>query len=117
VKPDIVFFGETLPDIFMDNVNDDMGDCDLLIVMGTSLLVDPVASIPKWVGPKVPRLLINRELVGAFLGGGGIDSKKRDVFLQGDCDDGVRYFCKLLGDDWATNLDNIHTAASPTKGP
>lgn len=117
VKPDVVFFGDALPDIFMDNIHKDMDECDLLIVMGTSLLVDPVASIPKWVGPDTPRLLINRELVGAFLGGGGIQSKKRDVFAQGDCDDGVRRLCKLIGEDWATELEVLHEAASSTKRP
>lgn len=117
VKPDVVFFGEALPSIFMEKIDADMQDCDLLIVMGTSLLVDPVASIPKWVGPTVPRLLINRELVGAFLGGGGIQSRRRNVFAQGDCDDGVRKLCQLAGQDWAQKLEDIHTNISLSKRP
>ena len=117
VKPDIVFFGENLPNIFVDRIDQDMDECDLLIVMGTSLLVDPVASIPRCVGRNVPRLLINRELVGAFLGGGGIHSKKRDVFLQGDCDDGVRKLCRLVGDNWAKELEQLHQSTSTPKRP
>ena len=46
MKPDIVFFGEGLPDEFHDNMALDKDDCDLLIVIGSSLKVRPVALIP-----------------------------------------------------------------------
>jgi NAD-dependent deacetylase sirtuin 2 len=39
VKPDIVFFGENLPDKFHQSVRTDFAACDLLIIMGTSLVV------------------------------------------------------------------------------
>jgi NAD-dependent deacetylase sirtuin 2 len=45
VKPDIVFFGENLPEKFYRNVQKDFKECDLLIVMGTSLTVQPFASL------------------------------------------------------------------------
>ncbi|KAA0203001.1 hypothetical protein HAZT_HAZT006704, partial [Hyalella azteca] len=45
VKPDIVFFGEALPDRFYKAVATDFRKCDLLIVMGTSLTVQPFASL------------------------------------------------------------------------
>ena len=56
VKPDIVFFGEQLPRRFyelagipvhpgMDCSDSDFASCDLLIVMGTSLVVQPFASL------------------------------------------------------------------------
>ena len=117
VKPDIVFFGEELPSIFVDYIDKDMDDCDLLIVMGTSLLVAPVASIPNWVGKKVPRLLINRDLVGSF----ATEARRakhtsnfqtRDVFAQGDCDDGAREICRLAGEDWEKQLDEMHAETS-----
>lgn len=113
VKPDIVFFGEELPPIFMESIDDDMEDCDLLVVMGTSLLVAPVATIPHWVGPKVPRLLINRELVGAFaeealIAKGGSGYSSRDIFLQGDCDDGVLKVCELVGNKWVEQVKELH---------
>lgn len=38
VKPDIVFFGESLPDIFFTHLGD-LASCDLLLVFGTSLKV------------------------------------------------------------------------------
>jgi NAD-dependent SIR2 family protein deacetylase len=106
VKPDIVFFGEELPSRFQDLVNQDTADCDLLIVMGTSLMVMPVAAIPDWVSPTCPRILLNRDLVGSFRNkgsrrrkrGGGIGTDDpRDVFVQGECDDGVRKICALAG--------------------
>ena len=45
VKPDIVFFGENLPDRFHELTATDFKKCDLLIVMGTSLTVQPFASL------------------------------------------------------------------------
>lgn len=49
VKPDIVFFGEGLPDRFDKLLKKDVGKADLLIVMGTSLTVAPVSLIPSFV--------------------------------------------------------------------
>jgi NAD-dependent SIR2 family protein deacetylase len=40
VKPDITFFGESLPERFFTSADRDFPMCDLLIVMGTSLKVD-----------------------------------------------------------------------------
>ena len=82
VKPDIIFFGEELPSRFSQLVHEDVMSCDLLIVVGTSLLVAPVAYIPEWVSHSLPRLLINRELVGNFN-----RKKTKDVFMEGDCDE------------------------------
>ncbi|TRY70718.1 hypothetical protein TCAL_05189 [Tigriopus californicus] len=45
VKPDIVFFGEQLPDRFFTCLVDDFKICDLLIIMGTSLTVQPFANL------------------------------------------------------------------------
>jgi len=62
VKPDIVFFGENLPERFFKCVTNDFKQCDLLIVLGTSLVVQPFASLIDRVGPHCPRLLINMEV-------------------------------------------------------
>ena len=59
-KPDIVFFGEDLPPVFHDNIEGDTDEADLLIVIGTSLQVHPVAGIPDFVGGDIPRVLFNR---------------------------------------------------------
>lgn len=45
VKPDIVFFGESLPEHFFRRATADFPAADLLIVMGTSLVVNPFASL------------------------------------------------------------------------
>ena len=45
VKPDIVFFGESLPPRFFQGMKTDFPQGDLLIVMGTSLTVQPFASL------------------------------------------------------------------------
>ena len=47
VKPDIVFFGEALPEDFHTN-RMVPGTADLCIVMGTSLTVQPFASLPSF---------------------------------------------------------------------
>lgn len=47
MKPDIVFFGESLSDEFHKQMADDKKKCDLLIVIGSSLKVRPVALIPR----------------------------------------------------------------------
>lgn len=45
VKPDIVFFGENLPPRFFSCMQSDFSKVDLLIIMGTSLQVQPFASL------------------------------------------------------------------------
>ena len=44
VKPSIVFFGEALPQRFAELAESDLSSCDLLVIMGTSLVVHPFAS-------------------------------------------------------------------------
>lgn len=45
VKPDIVFYGEELPERFYIRSAADMPVADLLLVMGTSLVVYPFAGL------------------------------------------------------------------------
>ena len=47
MKPNIVFFGEGLPEEFHQQIEMDKEECDLLIVIGSSLKVRPVAHIPR----------------------------------------------------------------------
>lgn len=65
VKPDVVFFGEGLPERFFDLL-DDFDDVDLAIVAGTSLQVAPFNHLPDMVPLNVPRWLINIERVGSL---------------------------------------------------
>ncbi|KAG5673762.1 hypothetical protein PVAND_003782 [Polypedilum vanderplanki] len=110
VKPDIVFFGENLPEPFYVLPHRDFKQCDLLIIMGTSLTVQPFASLIDFVSDSCVRLLINREKVGKNSGGGFLRSmifgeglcfdlpgNRRDVAYEGDCDDGCLYLADQLG--------------------
>ena len=46
IKPEVVFFGENLPEEALDHAIYDCENTDILLVMGTSLTVQPVASLP-----------------------------------------------------------------------
>eukprot|EP01080_Neovahlkampfia_damariscottae_P003948 gene3948-7158_t len=96
VKPNIVFFGESLPDKFFENINC-FNECDLLIIMGTSLSVAPFCNLVHLVSDDCPRLLINRELSGPFIDSYNDDENFRDVTCLGDCDEISEYFLKQLG--------------------
>jgi len=91
MKPDIVFFGEGLPDTFHDSMKKDKDECDLLIVIGSSLKVRPVALIPNILPGHVPQILINRER---------LSNMKFDVELLGDSDVIIDQLCHMLGEDW-----------------
>ena len=58
IKPSIVFFGEDLPGRFKQLYDVDFSMCDLLIVMGTSLKVQPFASLIDKVKNTTPRLMV-----------------------------------------------------------
>ena len=107
VKPDIVFFGEALPEAFHRN-RAVPAIADLAIVMGTSLTVQPFASLPGFVSEGTPRVLINLERVG------GLGSRPDDVLVLGDCDEGVRKLADALG--WREELEKEWERTNPDKG-
>ncbi|GAB5578283.1 NAD-dependent protein deacetylase sirtuin-3 [Prionailurus iriomotensis] len=124
VKPDIVFFGETLPQRFLLHVVD-FPMADVLLILGTSLerllrctdvviltrsaerpslsapLVEPFASLSEAVRSSVPRLLINRDLVGPF----AWRPRSRDVVQLGDMVHSVERLVELLG--WTEELRDL----------
>jgi len=91
VKPDIVFFGEQLPDRFHELYPRDTREADLVIVAGTSLAVMPVGMLPNLVQRRIPRLLINRERSGSF------GQRSNDVLLLGEIEDTVSSLIDVLG--------------------
>ena len=91
MKPDIVFFGEGLGDEFHKSVAIDKNEVDLLIMIGSSLKVRPVALIPSSIAPEIPQILINREPLSHLT---------PDVELLGDCDGIINQICLMLGDEW-----------------
>jgi len=127
VKPDIVFFGEKLPDEFFNSMREDFPKCDLLIIMGTSLAVQPFASLIGKVPESVPRLLINLEEVSSKPAPPGetateeeryryrVSSRfafndpdnRRDAFFKGPCDEGVQILADALG--WGEELKKAYS--------
>ncbi|CAG5111203.1 Oidioi.mRNA.OKI2018_I69.chr2.g5533.t1.cds [Oikopleura dioica] len=113
VRPDIVFFGEALPDKLWRNIKNDFSACDLLIVLGTSLTVQPFANLVGEVAKGVPRLFINRTkpgkagLLGSLMGlGADIDFKRsKDQLLLQDCDETVHQIVEKLS--WESDFAAI----------
>lgn len=100
VKPDIVFFGEPLPPRFLLHLAD-FPVADLLLILGTSLEVEPFASLSEAVRSSVPRLLINRDLVGTL----ARHPRGRDVVQLGDLVHGVKRLVELLG--WTEEMQDL----------
>jgi len=91
MKPDIVFFGEGLPNQYFAKLEEDLEEVDLVVAIGTSLKVSPVCKIIGQIGRDVPAVLINREVVG--------QPHEFDVELLGNCDAVIGELCGRLG--WA----------------
>ncbi|CAF0944814.1 unnamed protein product [Didymodactylos carnosus] len=140
IKPDIIFFGERLPDKFHTLRMKDFPKADFLIIIGTSLMVAPFSHlisnlyaddyVPLYlisfsVNRNCPRLLINMEPVGIKSANifsseplmFNSDRNRRDVFYQGSCDDGVFELAKLLDweDDFKKLLESVGSSAAQKK--
>ncbi|RDB14568.1 NAD-dependent protein deacetylase hst2-1 [Hypsizygus marmoreus] len=99
VKPDIVFFGEALPDRFIEHIPT-VGDSDLLLIIGTSLTVYPFASLAEMADRRrCQRVLINIDRVG------DLGRRPSDTVLLGECDEIVRELCEELG--WGEELERV----------
>ena len=110
IKPDITFFGESLPERFFERLYD-LRRANLLLVMGTSLVVQPFASLIDEVPLDCPRALLNLERVGEtgrgsmfskfgldFSEGFDFDSEdSRDIFCPGAVDKTVRLIAQKCG--------------------
>ena len=62
-QPDIVFMHEYVQNQAAKMFDIDRPRCDLLIVMGTELAVEPISLIPSKMHEHVPIVLINRNMV------------------------------------------------------
>ncbi|KAM0112839.1 NAD-dependent histone deacetylase sir2 [Aspergillus fumigatus] len=97
MKPDITFFGEDLPDEFGRRLlHHDRDKVDLVIVIGTSLKVAPVAEVPGVLPRNVPQIYISRTPVTHTC---------FDIDLLGDCDVVVSELSRRAG--WELNHDMI----------
>jgi NAD-dependent SIR2 family protein deacetylase len=101
VKPDVVLFGERLPARFHRLRLQDMPRCELLLVLGTAMAVEPFASLLRAPpSPLCARVLVNRDPVredelDCF--GGGRAGRWRDAAVLGECDDGCLALAEALG--------------------
>ncbi|XP_019751026.1 NAD-dependent protein deacetylase sirtuin-3 isoform X1 [Hippocampus comes] len=93
VKPDVVFFGEDLPQKYFLHAKD-FPKADLLVIMGTSLQIEPFASLVNTMRSTVPRLLLNRHAVGPFQ---RVPLRRGDHMELGDLENTVRRFAEMLG--------------------
>ena len=126
IIPDVVMNDDDLPEEFFDVLEKDFKECDLLIVMGTSLKVEPFPGMIEDVPINVPRVLINREKVCSYeeeidvVNGKLVETSKdrlskkfkfghffnrRDIYLEGDLNENVSQLIKEL--DWEDDLKNI----------
>jgi len=114
VRPDVVLFGESLPGKFWSHQTDDFSCCDLLLVLGTSLVVSPFNTLVGKPKSSVSRCYINKTKPGAsssLLGWAlnmtaRIDfSKSNDLILLGDADETVTRLCEAAG--WSEELAGV----------
>lgn len=101
VKPNVVFFGEDLPEKYFQHA-EDFPKADLLMIMGTSLKIEPFASLINTVKSTVPRLLLNRDAVGPFE---RRPLRRGDYMELGDLSDSVRKLAEILG--WHTEIQDL----------
>ena len=124
--PDVVMNDDDLPEEFFDQLDKDFHECDLLIVIGTSLKVEPFPGMIEDPPLNSPRVLINNEPVVTYKeeleekNGKLLEiskdrfSKKfkfghffnrRDIFLGGDLNDNVLELIKELG--WEKDYNEL----------
>jgi NAD-dependent deacetylase len=60
IKPDVVFFGENLPEKFY-RLWDNPPESDLILILGTSLNVHPASDLVLKLIGKAPSLIVNRD--------------------------------------------------------
>ena len=62
LRPHVIWFGETLEEAVLESALDAVQRCDLLLVVGTSAVVQPAASFPLFAGRRgIPIIEINPE--------------------------------------------------------
>lgn len=116
VKPATVMYGSDLPKKVWSSVREDFPDnVDFMIVAGTSLTVSPACNLVTRVADDVPRLVMNRDIVGEELGlnyeEGFRGAPVRDAIVQGDCDTGFLWVAQQLG--WVQDLRQYQSLMCP----
>ena len=126
IIPDIVMNDDDLPEEFFDQLDKDFHECDLLIVIGTSLKVEPFPGMIEDPPLNIPRVLINNEKVVTYEEELGEKNGKiveisedrlsqkfkfghffnrRDIFLGGELQYNILELIKELG--WEDELNKL----------
>jgi len=77
LRPNVVWFGETLNPIILNSISRELQKCDLLIVIGTSGIVYPAAGFAEVV-KKTGGIVANFNLER-------IPSSRSDFYFEGKC--------------------------------
>ena len=111
IIPDVVMNDDDLPEEFFEQLDKDFHECDLLIVMGTSLQVEvlinkePVVTYKEELGEKNGRLVeISEDRLSQKFKFGHFFNR-RDIFLGGDLQSNVLELIKELG--WEEDLNKL----------
>lgn len=91
IKPDVVLFEEMLPTDATEKSRQALNKTDLLIVIGSSLLVEPVASYPSYAISAAPLIIINATPTRY--------EHAAAVWLDGDIVDNTTALLKRLGEE------------------
>ncbi len=91
LKPDVVFFGETLPPEVLDSATEHSVRCDLFLVVGSSLVVHPASLMPAYAKEAGARLII------VNIGGTPYDSRA-DILIEGRAGEVLSGIVNKIGD-------------------
>jgi len=105
VKPTIVLFRGSMPKEFHARTAEDLPQCDLLIIMGTSLTVAPANSLVYRIPPTCLRMVMNNEKVGRRLGIDYSENSIRDCFAHGHSDVVCLDLAEKMG--WLDDLEAV----------
>jgi NAD-dependent SIR2 family protein deacetylase len=97
LKPDITFFGEGVSKAYRPQLQKIVPEVDLLIIIGTSLPVEPVNLLPFKIPAWIPQVWISNERCKR-------QGLSVDVEILGDCGLVVEELCRLAG--WTNALLN-----------
>ncbi len=90
LRPNITFFDEPVPSVYDDRLEEDSTKADLLVIIGTSLTVQPLSNLPfEGFIKGIPQIYISKKpLTGKV---------QPDIQLLGLCDIIVRELARRLG--------------------
>lgn len=93
LKPDVVLFGEAIPEAALHNSMRLANSAEALMIVGTSAVVSPANSIPILAKKNGARIIeINKENTH-------LTSRLTDVFLQGDAGDIIEKLVRAIRED------------------